>query len=51
MVTPFVPPAALGLFGTTGGGSLPDWTGPVAMLVWIAALLVLAVTVFRKRIV
>ena len=51
MVTTFVPPAALGLFGTTGGGSLPDWTGPVAMLVWIAALLVLAVTVFRKRIV
>ena len=51
MVTTFVPPSALGLFGTTGGGSLPDWTGPVTMAVWIVLLLVLAVAVFRKRIV
>ncbi len=41
----------LGLFGTTGGGDLPNWVGPVAMLVWIAVLLVIAVIVFRKRIV
>ena len=51
LVTTFMPASALGLFGTTGGGSLPDWVGPVAMLVWIAALLVVAVVVFRKRIV
>ena len=51
LVTTFVPASALGLFGTTGGGSLPDWVGPVAMAVWIAVLLVLAVLVFRKRIV
>jgi ABC-type transport system involved in multi-copper enzyme maturation permease subunit len=50
-VTTFVPASALGLFGTTGGGSLPDWTGPVTMLVWIIVLLILAVAVFRKRIV
>ncbi len=51
LVTTFVPASALGLFGTTGGGSLPDWVGPVAMAVWIGVLLVLAVLVFRKRIV
>ncbi len=51
MVTTFVPASTIGLFGTTGGGQLPDWTGPVAMVIWIAALLVLAVVVFRKRIV
>ena len=49
-VTTFMPSSLLGLFGTTGG-SLPDWTGPVAMIIWIAVLLVLAVLVFRKRIV
>ncbi len=51
LVTTFVPPSALGLFGTTGGGSLPDWTGPIAMLIWIAALLIVTVFVFRKKIV
>ncbi len=50
-VTTFMPASLVGLFGTSGGGSLPDWTGPVAMVVWIAALLILAVIVFRKRIV
>jgi ABC-type transport system involved in multi-copper enzyme maturation permease subunit len=50
-VTTFMPASLVGLFGLSGGGSLPDWTGPVAMLVWILALLVIAVTVFRKRIV
>lgn len=50
-VTTFAPPSALGLFGTTGGGILPDWSGPVAMFVWILILLVAAVFVFRKRIV
>jgi ABC-type transport system involved in multi-copper enzyme maturation permease subunit len=51
MVTTFVPVSTVGLFGTTGGGSLPDWTGPVAMVIWIGILLILAVIVFRKRIV
>ncbi len=51
MVTTFVPASTLGLFGTTGGGSLPDWTGPLAMALWIGILLALAVIVFRKRIV
>jgi len=51
MVTTFAPASSLGLFGTTGGGSLPDWTGPLAMLLWIVVLLAIAVTVFRKRIV
>ncbi len=51
MVTTFIPPSALGLFGVTGGGDLPNWTGPVAMLVWIVLLLIIAVVVFRKRIV
>ena len=50
-VTTFMPASVLGLFGTTGGGNLPDWVGPAAMLVWIAVLLVVAVVVFRKRIV
>lgn len=50
-VTTFMPASLIGLFGISGGGGLPDWTGPVAMVVWIAALLVLAVLVFRKRIV
>ena len=50
-VTTFMPSSVLGLFGTTGGGDLPNWVGPVAMLVWIAVLLVIAVYVFRKRIV
>ncbi len=51
LVTTFVPSSALGLFGTTGGGSLPDWIGPVAMAVWIVVLLGIAVQVFRRRIV
>ena len=50
-VTTFMPASVLGLFGTTGGGSLPDWVGPVALFVWIAVLLVIAVYVFQKRIV
>ncbi len=50
-ITTFMPPSVLGLFGTTSGSELPDWAGPVAMLVWIAVLLALAVYVFRKRIV
>ncbi len=50
-VTTFMPASLVGLFGTSGGGSIPDWTGPVAMIVWIVVLLVLAVAVFRKRIV
>ncbi len=50
-VTTFMPASLLGLFGTTGGGNLPDWTGPVAMAVWILALLIVAVAVFRKRVV
>lgn len=50
-VAPFVPASSLGLFGTSVGGSIPDWTGPVAMAVWIVALLVLAIVVFRRRIV
>ncbi len=48
-VNAFVPQSVLGLFGTGAGPSWPDWTGPLAMLVWIAALLGLAVVVFRKR--
>ena len=51
LVTTFMPASALGLFGTTGGGSLPDWVGPGAMVLWIAVLLVLSVYVFRKWIV
>ncbi len=50
-VAPFAPRSTLGLFGTTGAGSIPDWTGAVAMVVWIVALLAVAVVVFRKRIV
>ncbi len=50
-VTTFMPASLLGLFGVTGGGSIPDWTGPVAMAVWIVVLLLIAVAVFRKRIV
>ncbi len=50
-VTTFMPASVLGLFGTTGGGDLPNWVGPVALLAWIAVLLVVAVIVFRKRIV
>ncbi len=50
-VATFMPASLVGLFGTTGGGDLPNWVGPVAMLVWIAVLLVIAVIVFRKRIV
>ena len=50
-VTTFMPAAVTGLFGTTGGGDLPAWVGPAAMLVWIAILLAIAVYVFRKRIV
>ena len=51
LVTTFMPASALGLFGTTGGGSLRVWVGAVAMLVWFGALLVMAVYFFRKRIV
>ena len=50
-VTTFMPASLVGLFGTSGGGTIPDWTGPVAMVVWIVVLLGLAVAVFRKRIV
>lgn len=50
-VTTFMPASLLGLFGVSGGGDLPDWVGPVAMLTWIVVLLVIAVIVFRKRIV
>ena len=46
-----MPASLVGLFGTSGGGTIPDWTGPVAMVVWIVVLLGLAVAVFRKRIV
>jgi ABC-type transport system involved in multi-copper enzyme maturation permease subunit len=51
LVTTFVPASTLGLFGTTGGGELPNWTGPLAMVVWIVVLLIFAIAVFRKRIV
>ena len=37
--------------GSAGGYGLPDWSGPVAMLLWVAALLVLAVLLFRKKVV
>ncbi len=50
-VATFMPASLFGLFGTTGSGDLPNWAGPVALLVWIAVLLVIAVYVFRKRIV
>lgn len=50
-VTTFMPPSLLGLFGTTGGGDFPVWTWPLVMLLWIVILLILAVLVFRKRIV
>jgi len=50
-VTTFMPASLLGLFGTTGGGSLPEWTGPMAMVVWIVVLLAIAILVFRKRVV
>lgn len=49
-VTTFMPASLVGLFGTTTGGSLPDWTGPLAMVIWILALLAVAIVVFRKRI-
>jgi len=45
----FLPPSVTFLGG--GTGSLPDWSGPLAFAVWIAALLVLAVVLFRKKIV
>lgn len=51
VVTTFMPASLLGLFGTTGGADFPVWTWPVVMLLWIVVLLVLAVLVFRKRIV
>lgn len=51
VVTTFMPASLLGLFGTTGGGDFPVWTWPVVMLLWIVVLLVLAVIVFRKKIV
>ena len=49
-VEAFVPASILGLFGTGSGPSWPDWTGPLAMGVWILVLLVIAVYVFRKKI-
>ena len=39
------------LAGAGGSYQIPDWSGPVAMLVWIAALLALAVLAFKKKIV
>ena len=39
------------LAGAVGSYQLPDWSGPVAMLVWIAALLALAVLAFKKKVV
>ncbi len=50
-VTTFMPSSLVGLFGTAGAENIPDWTGPLAMGIWIVVLLVLAVLVFRKRIV
>ncbi len=43
-------PASLAAVGPSAF-QLPDWTGPVAMLVWIVILLALAVYAFQKKIV
>lgn len=42
-------PASLASVG--GIYQLPDWSGPVAMVVWIAVLLAIAVVAFQKKIV
>lgn len=42
-------PASLAALG--GSRQLPDWSGPVAMLAWIVALLALAVLAFKKKVV
>jgi ABC-type transport system involved in multi-copper enzyme maturation permease subunit len=44
----FFPPT---LAAAIGGYQLPDWTGPLAFVVWIAVLLVIAVIAFRKKVV
>jgi len=42
--------APTALFGGSGAG-LPDWSGPVAFVLWIVVLLVLAVVLFQKKVV
>ena len=49
-LTAYLPPHLLGAFGASLGG-LPTWSGPVAFVMWIAGLLVVAVLVFKAKVV
>ncbi len=37
------------LAARAGSYELPNWSGPVAFVVWIAVLLAIAVIAFRRR--
>ncbi len=47
-IAAYLPPS---LAEVAGSYQLPNWSGPLAMLVWIGALLVVAVLAFKKKIV